>query len=211
MYHDAPPVPVGAGLERVVQVLADGRDVGHGGDRVRPPGPWGGGWWRARRMPSTAHRPRRSRRRAYTPDTTSPAGGECRVAAVAVHVLAKQRDLGDAVGAKRRHLGDDLLEQAAHLRSANSWHDAERQLLSQPIWIVTRSVRPLTLAGALGNAGVIVEDRRVEDLGDRTVSRCLAEQLRRPVDVVGPEDDVDMGRPLVHECAVLLPGSSQRP
>ena len=102
------------------------------------------------------------RRRAYTPDTTSPAGGECRVAAVAVHVLAKQRDLGDAVGGEAATSATICSNRRliSGPRTAGTMQNA--QLLSQPIWIVTHAdMRPLTLGRAtLGNAGVIVEDRR---------------------------------------------------
>ena len=48
------------------------------------------------------------------------------VAAVGVHVLAEQRDLGDAVGGERLDLVHDVAHAAADLAPAHRRHDAER-------------------------------------------------------------------------------------
>ena len=51
---------------------------------------------------------------------------------------------------------------------------------------------------------MVVEDGLVEDLGDRPAGAGVVEQVHRPVDVVGAEDDVHVRRLLADELLVLL-------
>ena len=99
------------------------------------------------------------------------AGGELQITAVAVHVLAQQRHLGDAFGGELLDLGDDLVERTAHLHTADGGHDAEgaavvaTDLDGHPH--VVRRV-PTGRQGR-GEHGVVVDHRFLQDLGDRPV------------------------------------------
>ena len=68
------------------------------------------------------------------------AGAQLEVAAVAVHVLAEQRDLGDALAGELLHLGDDVAERTADLGAADAGTMQKAHELSQPIWMVTQAL-----------------------------------------------------------------------
>ncbi len=80
------------------------------------------------------------------------------------------------------------------------------QLLSQPIWIVTQALYDVVALGRQRRREhrVVVDDRRVEDLGDRAMGGGVAHELGGAVHVVRAEHDVDVGGPFAHELAVLL-------
>ena len=200
---------VGAGLQRVVQVRADGGDVGHRGERL------GAHVLRVRRrepdpadavdVTGGAEQVGEQRTGAGRGIAVAP-GRQLEVAPVAVDVLAEQRDLGDAGRGELGDLVDDLVERAGDLDAAHGRHDAEGTVvvaadLDRHPGVVRR------LADGRQRRrehGVVVDHRRVEDLGDRSVPACRAQQLDGTVDVVRPHHHVDVPGPLVDEVAVLL-------
>ena len=191
---------VGAGLQRIVQLLADRRRTGHRDERL------GAHVLGMRRREADAtdaldgadgFEEVGEQRAQRSAGVTGAAGGELQVASVAVDVLAEQRHLGDAVGGEHFDLGDDVAERAAHLLTAHGGDDAERTRvvaadLDRDPGVVRR--RP---AGRQrrGKHRVVVDDGRLEDLGDRSGAAGLVEQLGGAVDVVGPHHDVDVPGP----------------
>ena len=161
-------------------------------------------------MPSTAPTARsRSANSGRSGDrrVAVAAGRQLEVAAVAVDVLAEQRDLGDAVGGERLDLVDDVVERAADLHAAHGGHDAERAaVVAADLDRHPRVVRRLADGRQRRREqGVVVDARLVEDLGDRAAGAGPSrEQLGGAVDVVRAEHDVDVGGPLAHQVAVLL-------
>ena len=105
-------------LQRVVQVLADGRGLRHRGERL---GAHVLGMGRREADPADSlDCPGRTKqvgeqRPHLHRGVAGPAGGQLQVTPVAVHVLAEQGDLGDPRGGELLDLGDDLLERAGDL------------------------------------------------------------------------------------------------
>ena len=107
---------IAAGLQRQVQVLAHRRAcaamavdrVGPEVLRVRAGEAHPTDAVDRRRPPAAARRTAAARR----PVVARRSGCEREVAAVGVHVLAEQRDLGDAVGGQALDLGDEVVERA---------------------------------------------------------------------------------------------------
>ena len=136
--------PVTARLEWEVEVLADLRGVGHGGDRLGTEvlGVWAGEADPADPLNRTAGRqqvgeewsgptgrvgrPDRARLVGIGRSRVHTAESQCQVASVGVHVLAKQGDLADPVGSQSLNLGHHLAEGTADLWSPHRRHDAER-------------------------------------------------------------------------------------
>ena len=126
---------VAAGLQRVVQVLAHRAGLGHRRERlgahvlgVRA---------RVADPPDALDRADGAQQvgeqRAQAGGCVAgSAGGELQVAAVAVDVLAEQRDLGDAVGGESLDLVEDVGERAADLDAAHRGHDAEGAVVVAP-------------------------------------------------------------------------------
>ena len=125
---------------------ADAADAGHGGDHPQEVGEQRADSYRVAGVP----------------------GGQGEVPSVAVHVLAQQGDLGDAVAGERFHLGDDVRERPADLRAADSRDDAERAGVVAADLDRDPRVVPVVAPGRQrgGEAGVVVRDGLGEDLGD---------------------------------------------
>ena len=135
--------PVGAGLEREVEVLGTRAGVVAMASMVSARRSLGcGDVKRTRRMPGTAATARRSSANSGRTRTrvAGLAGGEGEVAAVAVDVLAQQGDLGDAVRGEPLHLGDDSSNGRLISRPRTAGTMQKAQVLSQPIWIVTQAL-----------------------------------------------------------------------
>ena len=128
------------------------------------------------------------------------------VASVGVHVLAEQGDLGDPVGGQGLDLGHHLPERPADLGASYRRHDAEGTAVVAPdLDGDPRLVVGISLGGQRRGEGVgVVADRLLEDLHDRAVGTGLGQEFGGPVHVVGSEDDVDMGGPLLDLVPVLL-------
>ena len=133
--------------------------------------------------------------------------GQREVAAVGVHVLPEQGHLGDAVGGQGSHLVHDVVEAAADLPSPHRRHDAERAgVVAADLDGDPGRVGHLTPSRQrAGERLVVVGGRLLQDLDDRPARRALlAQELGGPVHVVGAEHDVDVGRLVDDEVAVLL-------
>ena len=135
------------------------------------------------------------------------ARGEREVAAVAVHVLAEQRDLGDAVVRRALDLLDDVVERSADLLASHRGDDAEGAAV-----VAADLDRDPPGPGHLpahrqgrGEGVVVLRDGLLEDLDDRVAGvPSLVEQVGGAVHVVGAEHHVDVGGPLGDGVAVLL-------
>ena len=164
---------------------------------------------RTRRMPSTAPTAVSSsanigRRRA----SRSPAwrAVDLDVAAVAVDVLAEQRDLADTFRRQPGDLGDDIGERTTDLRAAYRRHDAERaRVVAADLDRDPGVVRGLAARrqGA-GKHRLVVEHGFVEDLGDRAADACLVDEIGCAMHVVRAEHDIDVRGLLANEIAILL-------
>ena len=124
------------------------------------------------------------------------------VAAVRVHVLAQQRDLGDAVAREFAHLVDDVAHPAADLRAPDRRNDAERAtVVAADLNREPRAVIDLTLGRERRRIRLVL----FEDLDDRLTSACrFGQQCRRVGQIVGAEDDVDVTGALHDQVPVLL-------
>ena len=113
--------PARPGLERQVDVLADGVALGHRRDH---------GLAEVLRVRAREADPLDPVDRVAGAQQLAELGLElgAQVAAPRVDVLAEQRDLLDAVGGEPRHLGDDLAGPAALLAAADGRDDAVRAL-----------------------------------------------------------------------------------
>ncbi len=131
-----------------------------------------------------------------------PAPGE--VPAVGVHVLAEEGHLGYSPVSQGPDFVDDPVEGAADLWAAHLRHDAEgagvvaahldgdpRRVRALPHRLERRGRRPGRV-------------RFVENLHHRPLGGRPAQQLRCPLEVVGPEDHVHVRRAPANEVAVLL-------
>ena len=133
--------PVAPGLQRQVEVLAHRRGLGHRLDHV--------GAEVLRVRAGEAHpldavdrtdRPQEvGEERPHPHLLARPPPGQGEVAPVGVHVLAEQRDLGDALAGQHPHLVDQPVEGLADLGAAHGGTMQKAQELSQPIWIVTQA------------------------------------------------------------------------
>ena len=207
---------VGAGLQRVVQLRAHGRRLGHRGERL---GPHVLGVRRREADPADAvdgtdgpqqvgeQRPRPRRRVAVA------AGGQLEVAAVAVDVLAEQRDLGDAGGGELADLGDDVVERPGDLHAAHRRHDAERAAVVAADLDRHPGVERRLPDGRQGRReqGVIVDHGLVEDLGDRAAAPGRRRAARRRGGRCGCPSRRRRGRPAGARCrGPSGPGSRTR-
>ncbi|CAB4692403.1 unannotated protein [freshwater metagenome] len=200
---------VAAGLQRVVQVLAHTGHRCHCGEGLRAHvlGV------RAREADTADASNRTDGAQQVREQRTHPGVGiaplpcgKLQVAAVAVHVLPEQGHLGYARSSERPHLGDDVLERSADLYTAHCRNDAEGALVvAADLDGDPGVVRRLTLCReGRREHGVVVDDRLVEDLGDRATRSGLTHEDRRSVHVVGAEHYVDVRCLVPHEVLVLL-------
>ena len=138
------------------------------------------------------------------------AAGE--VAPVGVHVLAQEGDLDRARRSQPLHLGHDLVERPADLLAPHRRDDAEgARVVAADLDGDPGGVGQPPPHGQRGGELALVATATqawgglVEDLHHRpsAVGR-LAQELDGPAHVVGAEDGVHLGRPLLDEVAVLL-------
>ena len=175
---------IGAGLQRVVQLRAHGRRLGHRGERL---GPHVLGVRRREADPADAvdgadGAQQIGEQRPHAGVGVAVAtGGQLQVAAVAVDVLAEQRDLGDAGRRQLADLADDLVERPGDLDAAHGRHDAEgAAVVAADLDRDPRVVRRLADGRQRRREhGVVVEDGGVEDLGDRAAAAGRRAAARR--------------------------------
>ena len=179
-----------------MQVLANGRRLGHGLDRL------GSEVFRVgagEAHPSDA---------VDGPDGPQQLGEQRPpardVPAIGVDVLAEERDLHDAVRRQAPDLSHQFVEGPADLPATDGGDDAEGALVVAAD--LDRHPRRVgQVADGQGGREVVVLTRRLfPDLDDRPGGGRLAQQGGGPPDVVGPEHDVHLGRPLADEVPVLL-------
>ena len=169
----------GAGLQRQVQVLADGLALGHGCDHVVAH------VLRVRAGETDARDPvHRVQVAEQTAEPGSLPGGQ--VAPPGVDVLAQQRQLADAVGGQPARLPDQVVQRPALLAAAHAGNDAVAALRVAAL----RDLQPglvaaLALAGQV--AGEVVEGREVA-LGQLAAGGDVVAQL---VDGARAERQVD--------------------
>jgi hypothetical protein len=135
------------------------------------------------------------------------ARGKREVTAVAVHVLAQQRHLGDAVVGRPADLLDDVVEGPADLLATHGGHDAERTaVVAADLDGHPPGPRHLAPHRERGGEGVeVLRDGLLEDLHDRAASDLrLVEELGGPVHVVGAEHHIDVRGPVDDRGPVLL-------
>ena len=177
---------VAPGLERQVQVLAHADALGHRRDRV------GAQVLRVRRRePDPLDAVDRVDGAQQVGELRAVLAG-AEVAPVGVHVLAEQRDLGDAVGRELLDLVHDVAHPAAHLGAAHQRHDAEGAGVVAAD--LDRDPRRVVVVAA-GRERRRVRLVLLEDLDDRALDLGAREQLRGVGEVVGAEHDVDVRRP----------------
>ena len=186
---------VAARLQRQVQVLAQRRALGHRRDRLGPE------ILRVRRGEADAFDAVDRVDGAQQVGEFGPVLARAEVAAVGVHVLAEQRDLGDAVGGERLDLVHDVAHAAADLATAHRRHDAERtgvvaaDLDRHPGRVIRVAAR-----GQRRRVRLVL----LEDLDDRPFELRAGEQRGRVREVVGAEHDVDVRRRACERVPVLL-------
>jgi len=157
-------------------------------------------------MPATAPTARSSSENIGHPGIASLPLGEGEVAAIAVHVLAEQRHLGDPLRRQVADLVNDVGERPADLGAAYSRNDAERTCVVAAD--LDRDPRVEATAAARRQCtreqSVIVDDCFIEDLGDRSCRSHQIDQLAGAMDVVGAEDHVDPRRTFADAFTILL-------
>ena len=167
----------GARLQRQVDVLADGLELGVGADDVL------GHVRRVRARVADALDAVDRVDRVQQLGELARLRAQAR--AVGVDVLAEQRDLAHALGGEHAHLVDELLERPRDLAAARRRHDAERALHVA----AGADLHPgVDVAGALAGqvAGEALELE--EALGGQ---RVAGQELGELVHLAGPERDVD--------------------
>ncbi len=190
--HVAPPVVgaahplqdlAGAGLQRQVDLLAEGRQLGVGTDHVL---------LHVLRVRAGVTDPLDSLDRVDPGQELGEADPAVlrQLTAVAVDVLSQQRHLADAVGRQRLHLLDQLVGVAADLAPTGAGDDA----VGADAVAALGDLQPaLELALAAGRqvAGEVLELEVA--LG---AERVGVEELGQLVDLAGTEGDVDEGEAL---------------
>ena len=123
------------------------------------------------------------------------------VAPVGVDVLTEERDLDCSGVGQLLHLGDDLVEGPADLPAPHRGDDAEgAPVVAADLDRHPGGVGKVAPHGQRGGEGVGL----LEDLHDRAFEGRAPQQVGRVADVVGAEDDIDVGRPLLDQPPVLL-------
>ncbi len=120
-----------------------------------------------------AHRPQQlGEERAHGRGSACAPRCERQVAAVGVHVLPEQGDLGDALRGEALDLGDERVEGSADLGPAHRGHDAERaRVVAADLDRDPRAVALLALGGERrGERGRVVGSGRLEHLDDRPLA-----------------------------------------
>ena len=130
--------------------------------------------------------------RADRPEQLAQGGAVAERAAVRVDVLPQGRDLEDALLREHLDLAEDVARAAVLLLAARRRTMQKVQVLSQPTLIETKALGVLArrAGSALGKTSSEQLDLR------RLLDADALEQHRQRPDVVGAEDDVDVGRAL---------------
>jgi hypothetical protein len=191
-----------------VEVLAHGRCLGHGGDGLGPQVlRVGAGVADPAHALDVADGAQQVGEEGPDPHVVAPApGGQREVTPVGVDVLTEQRHLHHPVGHELAGFGDEVVERPADLRPADRRHDAEGAGVVAPdLDGEPRRVPVLPPHRESGGERLgIGRGGGLEDLGDRAVLAGVVQELDRPVDVVGAEHHVHVGRPLPDAVTVLL-------
>ncbi len=140
-----------------------------------------------------ADRPQQVReQRTHAARSARPPRRQREVTAVGVHVLAEQRDLGDAGGGEPLDLGDEGVERAADLRPPHGRHDAERAgVVASDLDRDPRAVALLALRGQdRRKRGGVIGCGSLEHLDDRPLPTGELDEVRGAMHVVRAEDDI---------------------
>ena len=127
-----------------------------------------------------------------------PSCDERQVAAVGVDVLSEQRHFRRPSFGEGAHFGDDLRERPALLLTAHCRHDAERaRVVAADLDRHPGGVGKFGADRLSGGERLGFVRRRIEDLDRRRAGPpSLVQQVGDATDVVGPENRVNVRRPL---------------